>query len=39
MIAFMQNLLGPAWPVVWTLVKIIAIVAIVIFIGFTPRIR
>ncbi|ACT49926.1 NADH-quinone oxidoreductase subunit NuoH [Methylovorus glucosotrophus] len=27
MIAFMQNLLGPAWPVVWTLVKIIAIVA------------
>jgi NADH-quinone oxidoreductase subunit H len=27
MIAFMQNLLGPAWPVIWTLVKIIAIVA------------
>ncbi|MCB4810575.1 NADH-quinone oxidoreductase subunit NuoH [Methylovorus menthalis] len=27
MIAFMQNLLGPAWPVVWTLIKIIAIVA------------
>ena len=27
MIAFIQNLLGPAWPVVWTLVKIIAIVA------------
>jgi NADH-quinone oxidoreductase subunit H len=27
MIAYLQNLLGPAWPVVWTLVKIVAIVA------------